>query len=294
MSEVIDSCRVVPMPGPFGARIEGVDVTTLRDPAALVEIARALRDHHVLVIPGQRLTAESYAAFGRLWGRPIDFFDLDYCLDGNPNMLLIDNREDCPAYKRDNSLHWHVDSTYEDPPVSVTMLYGVECPEIGNETLFADMVAAYEALSDEMKARIEDLVVDHGMGDPRLFIGDEKRGNDRAGGVIPPVQIRPTVQYPLVRRHPQTNRKVLYAPTGSPFGIVGMDTDEAIALLRELKIHALQPRFAQAARADVGSILIWDNNAVMHSATPTRYSNKDGERRLVYGIRTRDVYELPN
>ena len=289
MDARVTGVQVMPMPGPFGARIEGLDLSGPLDPATFLDVARALRDHRILTIPGQDLSPEAFAAFGRLWGRPIDFFDLDYCLDGNPNILLIHNREDCPEYKRDNALHWHVDSTYEEPPVAVTMLYGVECPAVGNETLFADMAAAYAALPAAMRARIEDLVVDHGMGDPRLYLDNERRGH---GGNDAPVQIRPTVRHPLVRRHPQTGEKVLYSPSGSPFGVVGMQTDEAIALLRELKIHAVQPQFVQAARAEAGTVLIWDNNAVMHSATPTRYSNKDGERRLVYGVRTRDVVDL--
>ena len=289
MGEHAPGLQIIRMDGAFGACVEGVDLSTPLNPHQFGCIARALQDHHVLALPNQTLTPQAFAAFARLWGAPIDFFDLDYCLDGNPNILLIDNREDCPAYKRDNALHWHVDSTYESPPVAVTMLYGVESPTQGNETLFADMVAAYAALPAATKALIDGLIVEHGMGDPRLSLAGEKRG---PGGDDPPVQIRPTVRHPLVMRHPQSGEKVLYAPSGSPFGIVGMPTDEAIAVLRGLKEHAVQPQFIQSASASAGTVLIWDNYAVMHSATPTRYSNKDGERRVVYGIRTRETVDL--
>jgi taurine dioxygenase len=151
------------------------------------------------------------------------------------------------------------------------------------------MAAAHEALSPQMKARIQGLIVEHGVGDSRLNLPGEYRGGNTKGL---PVQTRATVRHPLVIRHPQTGVKVLYAPSGSPFGIVDMEADDAMELLRELKIHATEPRFTQRAAARTGNLVIWDNYAVMHSATPTRYSDGDGERRLLYRISTRDVLQL--
>lgn len=282
---------VTPLAGPFGATISGVDLSRPLSQDAFMRIATALRDHHILLIENQTLDKPQYLAFGQRWGTPITFFNPSHREVEYPNLIVIHNREDTPQEFRNGALHWHVDSSYEDPPASVTMLYAVEAPAIGNETLFIDMAAAYEALSAAMKVRIDDLIVEHGIGDARLYLEGEYRGGVMKGAEAP-VQTRPTFRHPLVVRHPQTGAKVLYAPAGSAFGIVGMDTDEAIALLRELKMHATQPQFMQRAAARTGSVLIWDNYAVMHSATPTRYSNRDGERRLLYRISTRDVLPL--
>lgn len=93
-----------------------------------------------------------------------------------------------------------------------------------------------------------------------------------------------------------TGRRSLFGFSGTAAGIVGIAERETVDLLMRLKRHVLQPRFQQRARADKGSILIWDNHAVIHSATPTRYSDKDGERRFLYRISTRglpDIYRIP-
>src|SRR4051812_47152610 len=97
MTITAELCRIEAMSGPFGATAKGIDLSRVLAPDVFLRIARALRDHHILRIPDQNLTVEQFAAFARFWGRPIDFFDLDYCLDGNPNVLLIHNREDSPA-----------------------------------------------------------------------------------------------------------------------------------------------------------------------------------------------------
>jgi len=289
-SSFANGMTVTPLAGPFGAAINGVDLSQPVSQDAFKRIATALRDHHILVIEEQKLDKPQYLAFGQRWGTPITFFNPSHREVEYPNLIVIHNREDTPQEFRNGALHWHVDSSYEDPPASVTMLYAAEAPAVGNETLFLDMAAAYDALPAAMKIRIDDLIVEHGIGDARLYLEGEYRGGVMKGDA--PVQTRPTFRHPLVIRHPQTGAKVLYAPAGSAFGIVGMDTDDAIALLRELKMHATQERFMQRAAARAGSVLVWDNYAVMHSATPTRYSDRDGERRLLYRISTRDVVSL--
>ncbi len=275
--------------GPFGARAEGCDLTRPMARNEFLVLARALRDHHILLIEQQKLGGGQYLDFGRLWGEPILFYNASHREAEHPNLIVIHNKESTPADKRNAALHWHVDATYEDPPAATTMLYAVEGPEAGNDTLFADMGAAYDALSSAMRARMDGLVVEHGEGAQELNFEGEKRGGAGYGGLK---NSRPLVRHPLVMRHPQADRKVLYAPSGSAWGIEGMAHAEAIALLRELKQHATRPEFVQRAAARTGTVLIWDNYAVMHSATPTLYSDKEGERRYLYRISTRDVVRL--
>jgi taurine dioxygenase len=275
-----------PMHGAFGAVVEGVDLARPAGRATFQAIQSALYRHKVLVLPKQQLAPSEYLAFGRLWGAPIVFFNPRERDGANPELIVISNAASTPQDRRDVALHWHVDGSYESPPASTTLLYAVEAPDDRNETLFCDMAAAYAALSSDMKARIAGLVVEHGIGDRRLLIDGEWRGRSDAASRPPPVQ------HPLVRTHPVTGAPTLYAPSGSPFGIRDMAQAEAIDLLIALKRHALQPRFMQRARAAANSILIWDNYAVMHSATPTEYSDEEGKRRLIHRYSTRAIPDL--
>lgn len=275
------------MEGPFGAFVDQLDLTRPLDYAETRQLVDGLFEHHILVVRGQAgLGSPDYLRFGQLWGEPISFYRPHHRDQGFPELIVIHNSPSTPEAQRDGAMHWHADSSYEPVPASVTMLLAIEAPLVGNETLFADMAAAWDALPEAMKARIEGLQVRHQTSgrkmQPTLLPG-EKRGYDAAGPAMPEV-----IQ-PLVLAHPATGRKGLYAVSGSTIGIVGMEDEAAIALLKELKQFALQPQFIQRARAEPGSIVIWDNFAVLHSATPTEYSDEEGKRRLLHRISTRGL-----
>ena len=278
--------RCMPMARDFGARIDDLNLADRAGTDHVDALMRLLYRHRFLVIEDQPFDETSYAAFGRLWGEPILFYDPRLRDKGRPELIVIHNRPETPDAARDVALHWHVDGSYEDPPASTTLLFAVEGPTQGNETLFCDMVAAYAALSRGMKEQIEDLVVIHGIGDERLLLEGEHRGRNEKP------DSRPVVQHRLAGTHPVTGERMLYAPSGSPRGIVGMNDEEAIDLLLRLKRHAAEPRFRASAAARTNSLIIWDNFAVMHSATPTLYSDADGERRLIYRISTREIPQL--
>jgi alpha-ketoglutarate-dependent taurine dioxygenase len=274
-----------PMARGFGATVEDIDLSVELSPGQVEQLLRSLYKHRFLVIPGQQLDETSYPAFARRLGKPITFFDPAQRDSEHPELIVIANSADTIEENRDFALHWHADGSYEDPPASITVLYGVEAPAVGSETRFCDMVAAYAALDDEMKARLEDVVVIHGKGRKELMLEGEYRG--RAD-----VPSLPQVYHRLAQNHPVTGEKLLYAPAGSPSGIVGMDEEEALDLLLKVKIHATQDRFTAEGAARTGGVLIWDNFAVLHAATPTRYSDRDGERRRIYRISTREIPQL--
>ena len=271
---------VTAMPGPFGAFVDDVDLAAEPGP----EVIDALYHHRILVIRGQQLTHAEYARFGRLWGEPILFFNPRDRHAELPELIKIDNSPATPEPMRNGAMHWHQDSSYEAVPASVTMLYAIEAPADGNDTLFVDLVAAYDALPEEVRERIDEMEVRHSPAGGKVALEGEKRGGGSGAG-----RGLPEVTHPLVVRHPVTGRRAVYGISGTAVGIVGMDDDEAIDVLLHLKRHALQPEFQQRGRAEVGSVLIWDNFAVMHCATPTRYSNAPGARRLLYRISTRGV-----
>jgi taurine dioxygenase len=267
------------MQGPFGAFVDDFDIALLDEAAD--ELATALYEHKVLVVRDQHLDDENYARFGRTFGEPIMFFAADHRDRENPEIIWVTNSARTPAALRDGARHWHSDSSYEAVPAFITMLYALEVPASGNDTLFADTAAAYEALSTEVKARIDDLRVIHDPRGGRVpLLEGEVRGDSTSSTL-------PVVEHPLVIRHPVTGRRALFGFSGTAIGIVDWEDDEALTLLLSLKEHAVQERFRQHARAESDSILIWDNFSVVHSATPTSYSDEPGHRRRLKRISTR-------
>jgi taurine dioxygenase len=276
--------KIEPMDGAFGAIAEDVDLSRPVDEATFTALVDALYDQHIVLVPRQQLNKEAYAAFGARWGDPISFF-VPGSLDRSfPSIIRITNSPATPAASRDGAMHWHSDSSYEAVPASVTMLYGVETPEAGNATLFADCMAAYDALTPSMKERVDPLIVVHDPNGGKVNLEGEVRGR----GQTKPL---PVVMHPLVMEHPITSCRVLFGFSGTAAGIVGWDEADAIELLLEIKRHVLQPRFRQEAKVEAKTVLIWDNYAVVHSATPTVYSDADGERRLLHRISTRGLPE---
>ena len=181
-------------------------------------------------------------------------------------------------------MHWHSDSTYEEVPASTTMLYCLEAPLRGGETLFADTQAAYEALPDDMKRQIHGLMVKHRAGaGPRDPEFGERPHSSKPYSEEAQRRIR-TFLHPLVLDHPVTGRKLLFGVAGTATGIEGMADEEAMTLITALKRHVLQPRFRGAHTVRPGELLLWDNYPLIHTATPIEYSLEEGRRRLLHRI----------
>lgn len=269
------------LPGPFGAAVEQLDLAVALDATAKTLID-ALFEHHILLLENQKLTEAEYARFGRLWGDPLMFFVPKHRHGSFPEIIRIRNSPATPPQSRDGAMHWHSDSSYEEVPAGVTMLYGVESPLAGNDTLFADLAAAYDALPQATKDVIEPLRVLHDPRGGKVNLAGEVRGS----GTTEPL---PVVSHALVMHHPVTGRKALFGISGTACGIVGWEDARAIELLLKLKRHALQDQFRQTARVSKNTVLLWDNFAVMHSATRTDYSDEPGRRRLLHRISTKGL-----
>jgi len=147
------------------------------------------------------------------------------------------------------------------------MLYSIEVPAKGGDTLFADQYAAYDGLPEATKRRIDGLVALHHYGNR-----DElDRSSRTVASILSEDQEQKLawVKHKLVRPHPVTGRKALYSVSGSSFGIEGMPEDEALGLLDELKRHATQEKYQLRLKYGVGDLVIWDNASLLHSATLT-------------------------
>ena len=255
----------------FAAEITGVDAGKPIDAATLAALNAAIDRYAVLVFPGQTLDDERQMAFARNFG------ELELPRSGaanvkrrlRPEIADISNldaenklreRDDPRRFDQLGNRLWHTDGSFRRVPAALSMLYAHRVPgpsPKGNgETEFADMRAAYDALSDQQKADIADLVALHDiawsrgqLGFSELLFGEKQ--------VLPPVPQR------VVRTHPGSKRKVLYVAAHAS-EIVGMPVPEGRLLLRELIEHATQREFVYRHQWRVGDLVVWDNRATMH------------------------------
>ncbi|MEI4509433.1 TauD/TfdA family dioxygenase [Sphingopyxis sp. CCNWLW253] len=273
------------MAGPFGAVVDGLDLSTQPDERTVGALIDALHDHQILAIRGQAISHADYVAFGRHWGTPLSFFLAAHKRDDHPEMIRITNAAATPERYRDGAMHWHSDSSYEDVPASVTLLYGAEVPSVGGETMIASSALAYDALDAKMKDRIDGLMALHCLG------GSPPLPDEKIPFIPESTALHGIKRHPLVMPHPVTGRRSLFT-SATAFGIDGMDRDEGRALIAMLRAHITEARFVTRYKVEVGDIFLWDNYQTLHSATPIEYSDEPGKRRLLYRISTKGTPAL--
>ncbi len=237
-----------PLTRGFGAEVVGLDLSQPVD-ARLVSELQGLFDRClVLLFRGQSLSPHVQIAFARHFGTL-----------QTPELSMISNvgRDGRPQGNHPNltTLLWHTDASYATCPPNATVLYAEVVPAMGGHTLFADTLAAYEALSEVDRARLASLRVIH---DVSVMVGRV--------GYSPPQQSKPPVEHPLVRTHPPTGRRGIYIG-GHVDRIVGLWDDESAELIARLMTHMTQPQFVYEHTWQPGDLLIWDNRATLHRAT---------------------------
>ena len=258
-----------PLSSGFGLETTDVDISRRVDDDAFAELERAFFRGQVLVLRGQSPTPAQYIAFARRFGPPEPHVIDQYHHPEEPNILILSNRrrDGQPVGLADAGSYFHTDYSYLQVPARATMLYSLEVPKVGGDTLFADQYSAYDGLTEAMKKRIEALVAIHHYGNRK--VADEMSRTAASPLTDEQKAKMPLITHPIVRPHPVTGRKALYAVSGSSYGIVGMPGDEALALLDELAAHATQAKYVHSYPYAVGDIVIWDNASLLHSATLT-------------------------
>ncbi|HEY2862308.1 MAG TPA: TauD/TfdA family dioxygenase [Casimicrobiaceae bacterium] len=253
----------------FGLETPDVDVSGALSDTAFDEIARTFFAAQLLVLRGQRLTPAQFVAFARRFGPPEPHVIDQFHHSEESNILILSNRRKNgqPIGLADAGTYFHTDYSYLQVPARATMLYSIEVPKAGGNTLFANQYAAYDDLSDAMKRRIGPLIGVHHYGNRK--VADEMSRVAASPLTDEQKAKMPLISHPLVRAHPVTGRKALYAVSGSSYGIVGMPEDEAVALLDELAAHATQAKYVLSYAYRVGDVVIWDNASLLHSATLT-------------------------
>jgi taurine dioxygenase len=252
----------------FGVEVNGVDLRSLGEDA-LEKVKERFYAHQVLVMRGQSLTATEFLQFARRFGRPEPHVIDQFHHPEHAEILVLSNveRNGKPTGLADAGTYFHTDYSYLDIPARATMLYSIQVPKRGGDTLFANQYAAYDDLPSDWKERIEPLVALHHYGNR----DDLDKTSRTVASVLTEEQERRVtwVRHRIARPHPVTGRTALYAVSGSSFRIEGMADAEGVALLDELKAHATQEKYQLRLTYGVGDLVIWDNASLLHSATLT-------------------------
>jgi taurine dioxygenase len=261
--------KTKPLSPGFGLETSDVDVAQPLPDAQFESLERRFFEGQVLVLREQKLTPAQFLAFARRFGPPEPHVIDQFHHPTDPNILILSNRrkDGQPIGLADAGTYFHTDYSYLQVPARATMLYSIEVPNAGGNTLFANQYAAYDDLPETMKRRIAPMIAVHHYGNRKV---EDAMSRVAASPLTDEQKAKmPLITHPIVRSHPVTGRKALYAVSGSSYGIVGMSEDESVALLDELAAHSTQPKYVMSYAYRVGDVVIWDNASLLHSATLT-------------------------
>ena len=266
--------EIRPISGALGAEILGIDFAAGVDDETFGRIRGTFREHGVIVIRDQDLTPEQHLAAARRFGE-VNVNRFFTPVDGHPEVAEV--RKEAHQDKNIGN-KWHTDHSYDDAPALGSMIYAIEVPPAGGDTLFANMSLAYETLSDGMKDMLSKLEAVHSSR--HVFGPGVKSGSDVADRYRNAEQAVQDAVHPVVIRHPDTGRKVLYVNPTFTVRFNGWTEEESKPLLDYLYAHAAKPDFSCRVRWENGSLGLWDNRATWHLAL----NDYHGHRRLMHRV----------
>ena len=263
--------RVIPTGGALGAEIDGLDLAHPLPDEVAGQVRQALHVHCVIYFRDQRLADEDQVRFTSYFGKPVKHVRRQLEREVEEVFIISNVKENGEPIGAlgNEELDFHSDLSYMPKPGTVSVMYAVEVPTIGGATQWCNCAAAYEALDDVMKKRLDGLRAVH-----RHPIDDQN----------PPEP----ADHPVVRTHPATGRKSIYVSPHLTSHILGVPEAESRALLHSLYAHQSQPQFVWTHRWQVGDLVIWDNRPTMHRRDPF----PDTERRIMKRTQVFDV-EIP-
>jgi taurine dioxygenase len=247
----------------FGAEILDVDLKTA-SPATIAGVVDAFNRHGAILLRDQKLTPDDLMKFLSAFGEPEGHTLKQFTLPGYPKIYILSNRmkDGVPIGAHNDGVGWHTDYSYKAEPVMCTMLYAVEVPPEGSDTLVADGCAAWNALSPERQAQLAPLKLHHSY--------EHFMATRQYNAMELPEDIRrdtPDVVHPLVRTHPANGRKALWPSTGTVTEVIGMPGPEGLKLIDELVEFMTQDRFVYRHKWRVGDVMMWDNRCTLHTGT---------------------------
>jgi taurine dioxygenase len=247
---------VTPVAGSLGAEIGGVDLRRLDD-ETVAAIRAAWLEHLVVFVRDQALSPDEFLAFARRIGEPTRYPFVPG-IDGYPEIIAVTK---LPHETVNFGGIWHSDTTYLEVPPMATMLLAREIPPVGGDTLYANMYAAFEALSPAMQGMLDGLTA----VSTSALADVSKTREDRIAEAGAEAQAEYQAEHPVVRTHPETGRKALFVNVAHTARFSGMTEDESRGLLQFLFAHSVRPEFTCRFRWRVGSLALWDNRCAMHN-----------------------------
>ena len=263
----------------LGAEIIGLDCSLPLDAETLATVRAAFQEHHMLCFREQRLTDDQLTAFSRQFG-PLEEFPEKDKTKGKIEVYNVANvspegehlaEDDQRVVFQRNNARWHTDSSYRDVPSLASIMYGIEVlPDAakGGETAFSNMLAAYEALPDDIKRKLEPLHQVHSYGEIR-----------RLEPAMPPMSAAerdalPPVSHPVIRVHPDRNfQRSLYFTSNTSLEIGGMSLEEGREMHRWLVDYVGRLEFCYLHRWQLNDLVMWDNRVLLHRAVEYDYAS---------------------
>jgi taurine dioxygenase len=262
---------VQPVAGALGAEVRGVNVAAALDDAVVAEIRHAWLEHLVIFFRDQKLAPHEQLAFARRFGEPMEYPQLR----GLPECPLITPVLKLPHEQVNFGGVWHSDTTYLARPPMASMLYAVEIPPYGGDTIFANQYLAYETLSEGLRRVLDGLVAVNTSTKADASRTREDRLKE-AGVEMKAL----TSEHPAVRTHPETGRRALFVNQGHTARFQGWTEEESRPLLEYLFQHQVRPELTCRFQWQPGSIAFWDNRCAQHNAV----NDYAGFKRLMHRV----------
>ena len=262
----------------IGAQIEGADLCKPLPPRVAQEIRQALLDHGVIFFRNQPLAYPDHIALARIFGEPV----IEGIFPDRPEVMSLES-----TAEKTNPAggSWHSDGTYLEIPPALSILHALIAAPLGGDTCFSSAVAAYEGLSDAVKARIAPLRARASMAHIRKIRKLETVSDDYAATEAAR-KLPDYAEHPVVRIHPETDKRVLYVNEGHTAQIVGLGEQESADLLRHLVDQFKRPEYQLRWSWTDHAVAIWDNRQVQHYAVTNEAGPRHVERVMVQGTPT--------
>ena len=250
----------------IGAEIRGLDLTQKMSAETFQAFEAAIIAHKVIYLRDQNLTTAQHVAIGRMFG---DLEVHPFRPEGEfPEIIVMDNHKDNPVLSTDV---WHSDATFRQCPTKYSILRCLQIPKLGGDTLWCDMFAAYEGLSETMRGFIDDLWAVHDFKNFRALYGKSDEDQKKLRRME---ELYPNPNHPVVRTHPVSRRKALFVSQQFTLGIVDMNRDESEAMLHHLYQQVQVPEYQFRLRWKPDTIVFWDNRSTQHYAANDYYPNR--------------------
>ena len=250
--------KVKPLSNLMGAQITGIDLRNKISKETKAELLKAITNHLVVCIKGQKLSPSKLADVSRLFGKPKQYFVKDETVDDIPEVIVVSNRtrEDKPKVY---ASHWHTDDSYRKKPATLTFIYPDILPENGGGTDFINCYSVYDDLPQELKIKIKKLRAVHKWQSRRNVSEVVKLTKEQEKDT-------PPVEHPLIRTHPMSNKKSVYINPNRIDHISGFNETDSDKLLDEIYEFSFQDKYQYRHTYEKGDLVIWDNRCTMHKA----------------------------